>query len=117
MNRCLLAPRGGALHGKIAKRIIKSRYLRLAKIENLGSKPPAARARLHKRKFRRAAELFPHLRKLPRQETRKNGVHINACVIVRETLGLRFAVITMDRMVEAFSHVVPERHPTEAARD
>ncbi len=42
-------------------------------------------------------------------------MHVDARVVVGETLGLRFAVITMDRMVEAFAHVVREREGAESA--
>src|SRR5260370_32632841 len=115
VNRCLFVPRGRALHSDVAQRIIKSRKFRLAKIEKLRSKPPCARSRLDERKFRGMAEAFPHLGELPSQKTGKNGMHINAGVVVGETLGLRFAVIAMDRMIEAFAHVVRERKGAVAA--
>ena len=115
MHRGLLAPRRGALHRGVAQDIIKSRELRLAKIENVASEPPGAGPRLNKRKFRRTAKTFPHLSELSRQETGKDGMHVDTCVVVCETLGLRFAVIAVDRMVEAFAHVVRERKRAEAA--
>src|SRR5260370_9179763 len=115
VNRCLFAPQGRALHGDVAQRIIKSGKFRLAKIENLGSKPPSACSLLNKRKLRWVTKAFPHLGELPSQKTGKNGMHINAGVVVGETLVLRFAVIAMNRMVEAFAHVVRERKGAVAA--
>ena len=115
VHHCLFAPQGRALHGDVAKGLIKNRELRLAKIECLRSEPPGTRARLNKHKFRRAAEILPHLHELSRQETGKDGMHVDTCVVVCETLGLRFAVIAVDRMVEAFAHVVRERKRAEAA--
>src|SRR5260370_40214131 len=109
VNRCLFAPQSRALHGDVAQRIVKSRKFRLAKIENLGSKTPGTRSRLNKHEFRRVVESFPHFCELPRQETGKDGMYVSAGVVVRETPGLRFAVIAMDRMIETFAHVVRER--------
>ena len=113
--RGLFAPRGRMLYSDIAQRLIKCCELGFAKIEHLASKPPHTRARLNKHKFRRAVEMSPHLRELSRQETGKDGMHVDTCVVVGETLGLRFAVIAVDRMVEAFAHVVRERKRAEAA--
>src|SRR2546430_14996001 len=98
LHHCLFAPQGRALHGDVAKGLIKNRELRLAKIECLRSEPPGTRARLNKHKFRRAAEILPHLHELSRQETGKDRMHVDAWVVVGEALGLRFAVIAWDRM-------------------
>src|SRR5712692_4843239 len=106
VNRRLFPPRRGALHGDIAQSCIKRWELRLTEIQNLRSEPPRASASLNQGKFRRAPEAFPHIRELPRQQTRKNRMHIHARVVVGEALGLRFAVISMHRMVQAFAHVV-----------
>jgi hypothetical protein len=42
-------------------------------------------------------------------------MHVDARVVVGETLGLRLAVISVDRVVEAFAHVIRECEGTEAA--
>ncbi len=115
VNRSLFAPLCRPLHSFIVQRFIKGREFRLTKIEDLGSKPPGTRSRLNKREFRRAVEVVPHFNELSRQETGEDGVHVGAGVVIRETLGLRFAVIAMHRMVEAFAHVVRERKGAEAA--
>src|SRR6267143_1874269 len=85
------------------------------KIEHLPSESPNSRACLNKHEFRRAAKPFPHLSKLPHQEPRKDGMHIDARIVIREALRLRLAVIAMHRMVETFAHVVREREWAEAA--
>ena len=115
VNRCLFASRSGTLHSDVAQRRIKCWNFRLAKIEYLRGEAPRARARLHKHEFRRAPEAFPHLRELPCQQSRKNGMHIDTGVIIGEAFGFRFAVIAVRRMVEAFAHVVRERDGAEAA--
>ena len=114
-NRGLFAARGTALHGDVAQGIIKCRELGLAEIENVDSASSHTRARLNEHKFRRTAEVLPHLNKLPGQETAKDGMHVDACVVVRETLGFCLAVIPLDRMVEALAHIVREREGAEAA--
>jgi hypothetical protein len=42
-------------------------------------------------------------------------MHVDACVVVGETAGLRFAVIAVGRMVKALAHVIREREGAEAA--
>ncbi len=73
------------------------------------------RARLNEHEFRRTAEVLPHLNKLPGKQTAKDGMHVDACVVVRETLGFCLAVIPFDRMVEALAHIVREGEGAEAA--
>src|SRR5438552_533182 len=111
----LFAPRSGSLYCGITQRIVKNRKLCFAKIENLRSKPPRARSALDKRKLRRAAETFPHLGKLSRQKTSKDGMHIDAGVIIGKGFGFCFVVITVHRMVQAFAHVIRERDGAKAA--
>src|SRR5260370_2913380 len=113
-NPCLFTPRGRALYGNVAQCTIKIREVRLAKIEHLPGEPPNSRASFNKRKFRGAPEAAPHLGKLSRQKTRKNGMHIDAGVVVGESLQLRFAVIAVYRTVQAFAHVIRERQRAEA---
>ena len=114
-TRGLFAARGTALHGDVAQGIIKCRELGLAKIENVDSASSHARARLNEHEFRRTAEVLPHLNKLPGKETAKDGMHVDACVVVRETLGFSLAVIPLDRMVKALAHIVREREGAKAA--
>src|SRR5438477_12207432 len=102
----LFAPRSGSLYCGITQRIVKNRKFCLAKIENLRSKPPRARSALDKRKLRWAAETFPHLGKLSRQETSKDGMHIDAGVIIGKAFGFCLAVITVNRRVEALAPVL-----------
>src|SRR6266567_3085139 len=114
LNPCLLPPRGRTLHGNVAKRSIELRQLCFAKIQNLPGEPPHSSAPLNKRKFRRTAEAAPHLGELSRQKTRKNGMNIDACVVISESLRFCFAVIAVHRMVQAFPHIIRERHLAEA---
>src|SRR6266436_8219439 len=74
----------------------------------MGSKSSNTCARFDEREFLGPAEMFPHLRELPGEKSSKDRVNIHARVVVGETLGFRFAVIPMNRMVEAFAHVVGE---------
>src|SRR5258706_9998184 len=52
--------------------------------------------------------MFPHLRELAGKQSSKDRVNIHTRVVVGETLGFRFAVVPVNRMVEAFAHVVVE---------
>src|SRR5260370_11588773 len=74
-----------------------------------------ARGRFNDRKFLRAAEAFPHFGELASQQTAKDGMHVGTGVVISETRVLAFAVITVDRMVEAFAHVIRESERAVAA--
>src|SRR5947207_5276574 len=115
MYRLLFTPNIGTLNKDVTQGITKNGKLCFAKIENLRNKPPLDRSALDKRKLLRAAESFPHLGELPRQEAGKNGMHIGAGVIIGKAFGFCFAVITVHRMVQAFAHVICERNGAEAA--
>src|SRR6266568_4682625 len=114
LNPCLLPSRGRTLHGNVAKRSIELRQLWFAKIQNLPGEPPHSSTSLNKRKFRRTAEAAPHLGELSRQKTRKNGMNIHAGVVISESLRFCFAVIAVQRMVQALAHVIRERQRSEA---
>src|SRR6266481_593379 len=75
----------------------------------MGSKSSNTCARFDEREFLWVAEMFPHLRELPGEKSSKDRVDIHARVVVGETLGFRFAVVPLNRMVEAFAHVVGEQ--------
>ncbi len=76
---------------------------------------PRACARFNDRKFLRASEAFPHFGELASQQTAKDGMHVGTGVVISETRVLAFAVITVDRMVEAFAHVIRESERAVAA--
>src|SRR2546425_1410925 len=76
---------------------------------------PHACARFNDRKFLRASEAFPHFGELASQQTAKDGMHVGTGVVISETCLLGFTVITVDRMVEAFAHVIRECERAVAA--
>src|SRR3989442_13986045 len=76
---------------------------------------PHACTRFNDRKCLRASEAFPHFSELTSQQTAKDGMHVGTGVVISETRLLGFAVITVDRMVEAFAHVIRESERAVAA--
>src|SRR6266705_146101 len=76
---------------------------------------PRACARFNDRKFLRASAALPHFSALAKQQTAKDGMHVGTGVVIGETRLLGFAVITVDRMVEAFAHVIRECERAVAA--
>src|SRR5205814_6158202 len=77
--------------------------------------PPHARSRFYQHKFFRSLELLPHLRKLPRQQSSKNRMHVHAGVVIHESLRFAFAVVAVHRMVQALAHEVGKRDRSVAA--
>src|ERR1700730_8608737 len=75
----------------------------------MGCQPPDAGAGFDEREFRGTAEMLPHFRELPGQEPSKDGMDIDARVVVGNARGFALAVVAVDGMVETFAHEVRER--------
>src|SRR5690242_15803065 len=103
-------PRRRLLDGEKAHAAIKFGHLARGKIEDLRSQAARSRARFDSKELLRTAKLLPHFSELPRQQAAKNRVNVYAGVEIPETPGLRPAVVTKLRMIEAFAHVLGKRN-------
>ncbi len=111
----LVAAGRRAFDGEVMERPVKLRQVRLGKFEDVAGQTADACAHFDEKKFGGTIELLPHFGELTSEQTPKNGMHIDAGVVISEALRFATTVVTVDRMVEALAHVLGKGDRAKAA--